>query len=157
MAVRLAKNCTLLQDRYLTTPGTWVRNGLDSFIKNMAVTGETPVAAAKAYIVAAKSINDYDHIVRELYKETGKFPATILSKRSWKDNKMTYERFMYLHKFFNDAVAGGEATVYKKQNRVIQQNYMNSLIKAGNVTSEAAQQIQLKRDLTISQAGRSTP
>jgi hypothetical protein len=133
---------------YLTNPGTWFHNGIDSFIKNMAVTGEGPGTTARYYVRAVKSIYDYEDTIRQLQKVGGGAlpPDSEIMRWLEHNSRMSWERFKYLRSFFNDAVAGGEAAVFTRMNRIQQKAYIESLMNSGAITSDTARSLRARRD-----------
>jgi hypothetical protein len=136
---------------YLSTPGTWARNALDSVMKNMAVTGENLPTTLKFYWSAVKDNNEYENLIEELYRYgNGRIPkdpeeiATFF--HDVYKGKIDQNRYEYLHKFFNDAAAGGEAAVFRKHAKAQQEEYMRSLLEAENITPDIAKSYQRKRD-----------
>ena len=121
---------------YLVNPGTWMRNSVDAFMKNMQ-TAESDMVAS--YATAFKDIKDYDEIVRQLNGlGGGHFPLPGVVKRYFdgKDVLMDYDKFMKLHAFFSDPAAGSEAKLYTDLNRASREKYLTQLMSADQITTD---------------------
>jgi hypothetical protein len=127
-----------------------MRNAIDSVVKNMAVTGENPPTTLRYYLSAAKDIHEYNSLIEDLYSwGKGRIPDNpeeIAAFFAGYKGNITPERYEYLRKFFNDAVAGGEAAVFRKHAKVQQEEYMQALLEAGNITPDVAKMWRMKRD-----------
>lgn len=123
---------------YLVNPGTWVRNAVDAFMKNLQSTGDNFPTLVKHYGQAMKMLSDYDNYVIKL-KELGNgtFPNSIVMREFFEGTSMDYEEFMLLHRFMADPAAGGEAAVYTKANAAARKRYLEQLKDAGQITTEA--------------------
>ena len=121
---------------YLVNPGTWMRNSVDAFMKNIQTTGTGMVTS---YATAFKDIKDYDEIVRQLNGlGNGHFPMPGIVKRYFdgKDVLMDYDKFTKLHAFFSDPAAGSEAKLYTDLNRASRDKYLTQLMGAGQITTD---------------------
>lgn len=121
---------------YLVNPGTWARNSIDAFMKNVQTTDSDMFTS---YATAFKDIKDYDEIVRQLNGlGNGHFPLPGVVKRYFdgKDVKMDYDKFTKLHAFFSDPAAGSEAKLYTDLNRASREKYLTQLMEANQITTD---------------------
>lgn len=122
---------------YLASPGTWGRNYLDTFIKNMEATGADPLTMGRQYASATKLIGAYDDAIITLRKiGGGRLPPKGQIELFFKNNPdMDYDTYKMLTSFFSDPAAGGEASLFTKLNAQSRKNFMKEIASAGSITS----------------------
>lgn len=120
---------------FLINPGTWSRNAIDAFIKNVQTTDSDMFSS---YATAFKDISIYDKTVMQLNQlGNGHFPLPGVVKRFFKNNEqMDYDTFMTLHAFFSDPAAGSEAKLYSDLNAKSRSKYITQLLTAEQITTD---------------------
>ena len=121
---------------YLVNPGTWARNGVDAFLKNVQ---STQSGMADSYAQAFADLNNYDRIVTELTGlGHGHWPEEGLVKRYFMgtENIMDYDKFKTLHAFFSDPAAGSESKLFTKLNTESRKKYLAQLLEAGQIETD---------------------
>ena len=121
---------------YLVNPGTWARNGVDAFLKNVQSTQSGMV---DSYAQAFADLNSYDRIVSELTGlGHGHWPEEGLVRRYFmgSENVMNYDKFKMLHAFFSDPAAGSESKLFTKLNTESRKKYLAQLLEAGQIETD---------------------
>ena len=121
---------------YLFNPGTWCRNGVDAFMKNIETTNSGMV---DSYAQAFADLNTYDRIVTELTGlGHGRWPEEGLVRRYFQgsQNLMDYDKFKTLHAFFSDPAAGSESKLFTQLNAESRKKYLAQLLQAGQIETD---------------------
>ena len=121
---------------YLFNPGTWARNGIDAYLKNVATTHS---GMADAYAQAFSDIKNYDRIVSDLIGlGHGRWPEEGLVKKyfSGMQNVMDYDYFKTLHAYFSDPAAGSESKLFTHLNTESRKKYLAQLLEVGQIETD---------------------
>ena len=138
---------------YLSNPGTWVRNGLDAYIKNISATDTDPLSMGRYTVYAMKDLHEFDSTLKSLYEYSeaqGGFGLPSDTEiRLWFKNhpKLSYKKFKQMYNITGLGVFGGEARMFAKQGSKFRDNQVQAWLEGDAISSELAKKMQTENKI----------